>query len=169
MLVPLATLYLGVFVILRNHYIMRPRIEGFLNNALIYSTLVRELIIDFISNLSSLAFLLSSIILTNKDHGLATIVLSDTFWAGLFFALVAAKNITLKPELTPKMKIIIKNGLFLCLSYGVIVYHYIADLKLFTLGIGMLGIYGIHLLIIAYEERFFNFIDDMLEIKRENY
>ena len=142
--------YCGIFVMLSNHYVLRPRVESLLSKVHITSNLVQEIIIDFMSNLSNLSFLLSSILMTNSDNGFSVVMIGDSMWAGILIAVITIKNFQDSPEDIPESKVIIKNAVMLCLCYAAILYHYIAQVFFISLGASLLGVYVISLLIVGY-------------------
>ena len=74
---------------LSNHYVLKPKIEAFLYKASISSNVIRELIIDFLSSLSLITLLLSSLLLTpTRDEPLVILSFHDNYWTTIFCALL---------------------------------------------------------------------------------
>ena len=63
------------------------------------------------------------------------------------------------------MKTTVKNIIFLLLCYVNTLYHYFTKTFYFTLGLVYIGLYLLNLLINSYEDRFINFINELLGLK----
>ena len=77
---------------LRNHYIFRPRIDVYLKKAHLKSVILKGLIIDLISSLSTFTFFLSSIVLSSNDKAIQLMIHQDLYWSGLFMSVLAYRN-----------------------------------------------------------------------------
>lgn len=142
------TIYAGIFLMLSNHYIFRPKVEELLIHSSIQSKALSHLIVDCLSNLPQLTFLACTIAVSNSDSGLSVIVYSDLAWSGLYLGLLAFRGIANKEVGNWKL-MLVKDIFFLGLIYATITLHYITQNYLISLGVMLFLIYFINLLIDA--------------------
>jgi hypothetical protein len=91
-----AAIYAGIFLMLSNHYIFRPKVEDALIHSSVQSKALQQLIIDFVSNLPQLTFLICTLTVSTSDSGLSVIVYSDVAWSGLYVGLLAFRILSSK-------------------------------------------------------------------------
>ena len=149
-LIPIATVYCGLFTAISNHYILKPKIENFFHKTSISSAVIKELVIDFLSSLSFITLLLSSILLTpTDDEPLMMLTIHDIYWTTLCVYILMEWK--MPEENIFSLKITIKNVIFLLLCYVNTLYHYFSRTFFITLGIIYCGLYLINLIINSYE------------------
>lgn len=164
-ILPLVTIYCGLFLSISNHYILRPKIESFLQKASFSSTIAIEVLLDILSNLSFITYALSAFLLTAPaDHPIRILEFYNSFWLTLCLGLV----IYFKVPVDIKISNIVfcKNGLILALCYINIMYHYIDSNKFVTLPAIFGGLYLLNLLLNSYEQKFVQVMLDLLNLKQ---
>lgn len=90
-LVLVSTAYAGCFLMVSNHYVFRPKVEEFLGQ---WSQLGagRQLMIDIVTNLPLLSFLICTLAISGSDSGLSVVVYSDMGWSGLYVGILAFRS-----------------------------------------------------------------------------
>ena len=112
------------------------------------SQLVRELIIDFLSNLSFITYAMCFLLLTTpSDNSLRLLSFHNSIWVTICLAIIVIYKIP--PEETPSTTIMIKNVVILGFCSINIAFHYFAGLKIFSMPVILIGLYIINLLINA--------------------
>ena len=165
-IIPIITAYFGIFVTMSNHYVLRPRIESFLARVSLSSQLVRELIIDILSNMSFITYSFCCFLLTSpSDNSIRLLSFHNTLWVTICLAIVASYKIA--NEEPPSNIILIKNALILTLCCIDILYHYFTHTSIISFPLILTGLYLINLLINSNEEKFISFTLDVLAIKRD--
>ena len=158
----LGTLYAAVFLMVSNHYVFKPKVEQFLVQSDIESKALQQLIIDFLTPLPHLIFVMSTVLLQKNSHGLSVMVLSDSAWSGLLMAVIAFKEVNYKEEPNWQL-LLIKNIVFVELVYGTILAHFLTSTYLITLGVVLALLYLINLLFNAYEDKFIGVMEYLFE------
>ena len=92
----LGTLYAALFVTTSNHFVFKPKIEHLFQHSSINSTILYQLLVDILSNLTSLTFILSSLFFFKSDNSLSVMVYTDMSWSGVMLGIVAFKMLPLK-------------------------------------------------------------------------
>ena len=90
-----ATIYVALFVATSNHYVLKPKIEHYLQRSLLSSALL-QFLIDLLSNLTHLTLILSSILLLRDDNVLSVMIYSDMHWCGIMLAMISFKGLLLR-------------------------------------------------------------------------
>ena len=161
----LATLYAGVYLMVSNHYVFKPKVENFLVNSSIESKALQQLIIDFLTTLPHLIFALCTVLLQRSNNGLSVMLLSDSAWSGLLMAVLAFKAVPYREEANWRL-ILVKNIVFLELIYATLAVHFFAGNYLITVGVVLMLLYLINLLLNAYEEKFVGAMEYLFEYKQ---
>ena len=78
---------------LSNHYVFKPKVEQYLANSSANSKACTQFLVDFISNLPQLTFIICTIVISNSDSGLSVMVYSDLTWSGLYVGLLAFRGL----------------------------------------------------------------------------
>lgn len=123
-LTTIATIYAALFVSISNHTVFKPKLEHIFQHSNIHSISLHQFLIDLMSNLTHLTFLLVSLFFFQDDNALSVIIYSDMSWSGLFLAIVAFKAIGFKEEANFKL-MLMKSVVFLILAYCTIFVHYV--------------------------------------------
>lgn len=145
----MGTIYASLFVMVSNHFVFKPKVEHFFEGSAIHSTALYQFLVDVLTNLTHLTFLLCSLVFLQDDNSLSVMLYSDISWASIFLCLVAFKGIAAKDE--PNFTLLLlKNVVFLGLSYVVIGGHYVLDFYVISLGLLLVFFYGVNLIINAY-------------------
>lgn len=121
----IAALYTGIFVMLNNQYVFRPKVEHFIAQSSLHSKALNQFIIDFVSNLPHFAFLICTILISSSDSCLNVLIFSDLGWSGLFVGLLAFRRTTEKETGNWKL-MLCKNIILLVIAYLTISIHYIS-------------------------------------------
>ena len=122
-LATIATTYAAIFVATSNHFVFRPKIESIFQNSSISSSSLYQFLIDFLSNMSTLTFILCSLFIFKEDNALSVMVYTDMSWSSLMLGIVAFKVIQSKEE--PNLGLMLaKNIAFLVMIYLLITFHY---------------------------------------------
>ena len=87
--------------------------------------------------------MISSIYLSSSHNAIATYIISDGIWMGIWIGIIIYKNRELKEQFEIKnIKLLLKNGICLLLMYINLVIHY--GLEMFGLEFGfVLGLFYI--------------------------
>ena len=112
-----------------------------------------QFLIDVITNLTHLTFIITSLLFIKDDNCLSVMVYSDMSWSGILMCVVAFKGLALKEETNTRL-MFIKNVVFLILVYLVVTAHYVTDSFLISLGASMMILYLLNLMANGYEEKF---------------
>ena len=96
-----------------NHYVFKPKVEQFFLQSSITSQALHQFLIDFLTNLSPLTFLVSTLLLMNTDSALSVMIYSDISWSGLLVAFLAFRGVLQKDEENDWKLMLIKNVIFL--------------------------------------------------------
>jgi hypothetical protein len=165
-LVVVATAYAGCFLMVSNHYVFRPKVEEFLGQ---WSQLgaVRQLLIDLITNLPLLSFLICTLVVNASDSSLSVVVYSDMSWSGLYVGLLAFRTMH-RREVGNWKLMLIKSISLLGLIYGSIAAHYITQNYFVSLGVVLLLLYFINVTIDSHEEKFVGVMQYLFNYKPQN-
>lgn len=165
-LVIMAVTYAGCFLMVSNHYVFRPKVEEFLGQ---WSQLgaVRQLLIDLVSNLPALSFLICTLAVSSSDSGLSVVVYSDIGWSGLYLGVLAFRKIH-KKEVGNWKLMLIKSIALLGLVYACIALHYISCSYYVSLGVILMLIYFLNILIDSYEVKFVTVMQYLFSYKPQN-
>lgn len=140
-----------------NHYVLRPKIELFLEKAAISSSLATELIIDILSNLSFISYAISATFLTPlSDHPLRTLEYYNSYWMTICLGVVMYAKCPADEQIS--RVVLAKNALLILLIYANIMYHYFAGSSLLSLPIILVGLYAVNLFINSNEDKFVDFV-----------
>lgn len=145
----IGTIYVSLFVMVSNHFVFKPKVEHFFEGSIIHSTTLYQFLVDVLTNLTHLTFLLCSLIFLKDDNSLSVMLYSDTSWTSLFLCLVAFKGLSAKEEPNYKL-MLLKNVIFLVLGYVAIGCHYSFDFYQLSLGLLLVFFYCLNLLINGY-------------------
>jgi hypothetical protein len=151
-----------------NHYVFKPKVEQFFLQSSITSQALHQFLIDFLTNLSPLTFLVSTLLLMNTDSALSVMIYSDISWSGLLVAFLAFRGVLQKDEENDWKLMLIKNVIFLAMIYGIIAGHYLSQLYYISLGICLFLLYMFNLLIDANEDKFISFMEMLFNYKSNN-
>lgn len=166
-IVPIVTAYVGIFVTISNHYVLKPKIESFLARVSLSSELVRELIIDLLSNMSFITYAFSSFLLTSPtDNSIRLLFFHNTLWVTLCLGVVMTFRVS--PEFPPSNIILMKNTVILSLCCIDVLYHYFSGTSMISLPLIMTGLYIVNLLINSNEEKFISFTLEVLGLKKDS-
>lgn len=165
-LLSITTLYAALFVMISNHYVLKPKIERLFQESSIRSTVLYQFLADFLTNLTQLTFIMASVLFLNDDNAVSVIIYSDVSWCGIMMCVVAFKG--LSPREDPNYQLLfLKNVVFLALVYVLIGSHYAAQEYLISLGVGLVGLYGVNLLLNGYQEKFIGGMEVLFGYKPE--
>lgn len=162
----IATAYAGCFLMVSNHYVFRPKVEEFLGE---WSQLgaVRQLLIDLITNLPVLSFLICTLVVNASDSSLSVVIYSDMSWSGLYVGLLAFRTIH-RREVGNWKLMLIKSVSLLSLIYGSITAHYLTQDYLVSLGVVLLLLYFINVTIDSHEGKFVSVMQYLFNYKPQN-
>ena len=144
------TVYLGFFLMIINHYVFKPKVEEIFVNSTVKSSVLNQILIDFIANLPQIIFIALSVLESKADTVLQVLIYTDTTWLTLYIGILAFKSIDTRQNGDWKL-MLIKNIIFLGLAYLTITTHYIAQSTLISLGAILFILYYINLFIDSYE------------------
>ena len=148
-LATLGTIYAALFVTTSNHFVFKPKIEHLFQNSSINSSILYQFLVDVLTNLTTLTFILSSLFFFKDDNSLSVMIYTDMSWSGIMLAIVAFKGVSFKEE--PNMRLmILKNVVFLGLIYVVVSLHYAMNIFLISIGLSMVLLYFCNLLANGY-------------------
>ena len=162
-LVVVAAVYAGIFLMISNHYVFRPKVQEFLGSWS-QNGAGRQLFIDLLTNLPLLSFLICTLLVNNTDSGLSVIVYSDMSWSGLYVGLLAFR-IVQKKEVGNWKLMLIKTISLLCVVYLTISVDYISQSHSVTLGIMLFLLYFINLMIDSNQEKFVSAMQYLFKYK----
>ena len=136
-----------------NHFVFKAKVESIFEHSTIRSTLLYQFLIDALSNLPQLTFILSSLLFFKDDNSLSTMIYSDMSWVGIFLSIVAFKNIMSSEENNSRI-MLLKSVIFLVLVYLTIAFHYAVKLYMVSIGLALMLFYVLNLLANGYEDSF---------------
>lgn len=156
--------YGAVFLMLSNHYVFKPKVEQYLANSSLSSKASTQFLVDFISSLPHLTFILCSMVISNSDSALSVMVYSDLGWSGLYLGLLAFGGVGSKEGGNWRL-MLLKNIVCLGLAYATIWLHYLSCNYLVTLGLVLALLYLLNLLANAHEERLVSAMQFLFQYK----
>ena len=152
-LATLGTIYTALFVTTSNHFVFKPKIEHLFQQSSINSSILYQFLVDVLTNLTTLTFILSSLFIFQDDNSLSVMMYTDMSWSGIMLSIVAFKALPFKEE--PNIRLmILKNVVFLGLIYAVVSIHYAINVYLISIGLAMILLYILNLLANGYEDKF---------------
>ncbi len=122
-ILPIIITYFGLFIMVNNNYILKPKVEAFLSKMTITSIAFREVLIDLVSSFSLLTLLSGSANLQQNQNIISVLIVNDMFWVGLGLSYLS--YIAIKMESHLPSQIFIKNGLILLGVYLCFGYHFV--------------------------------------------
>jgi hypothetical protein len=90
---PVMVTYFGLYVMISNHFIFKPKVEQILRKTMISSVALQQFIVDFLSNISIITFLFNEVILLNSDRGISVMIYNDMFWTGICMSILAYRSL----------------------------------------------------------------------------
>lgn len=102
--------------------------------------------IDLITNLPLLSFLICTLVVNTSDSSLSVVVYSDMSWSGLYVGMLAFRT-QYKREVGNWKLMLIKSVSMLGLIYGSIAAHYLTQNYMVSLGVVLLFLYFINVTI----------------------
>lgn len=165
-MVVVATAYAGCFLMVSNHYVFRPKVEQFLGEWA-QSGAGRQLLIDLVTNLPLLSFLVCTLLVNGSDSGLSVVVYSDMSWSSLYVGLLAFRS-QQRREVGNWKLMLIKSILLLGLIYASIAVHYLTASYSVSLAVILLLLYFLNLFIDSNEEKFVSYMQYLFSYKPQN-
>jgi hypothetical protein len=119
----LGAVYAALFVMISNHFVFKPKVEGLFQHSSISSGALYQFLVDVLTNLSQLTFVATSLLVFADDNALSVMLYSDISWSGLFLGVVAFRGLRAREEPNSRL-MLLKNVVFLGLGYAAVAIHY---------------------------------------------
>lgn len=157
-----ATLYCGIFVMMNNHYVFRPKLQRYVRRLVMQpksSTRdsLRELIVDSVLSLSALTFSLSSVMMSGSTNNIESFVAADSIWMGIYVSIVLYRQRNTPSKMN--VKYALKNILAMVLGYLCLLLHVQFNFYFITLGIILVLMTAANILTNIYFEKVEKYID----------
>lgn len=149
----ISTFYVGIYMIISNHFVFKPKIEEYFSHNQIQSKALYQFVLDFLTNLSQLTFILCALLIDQSDSPLRIMTFSDMSWTTLCIAIISFKCIKNTQEKHWPL-FLKKNTIILSLIYVIAWAFYFMNYFSMLMGIVFMAIYIINLIIDSNEEKF---------------
>lgn len=145
-LLPMVTLYCGIYLNLSNHYVFRPKLLPFFERLSISSSLAIQVLMDIVSNLSFITYSCSSFLSSpTTDSPFRLVSIYSIYWLTIFMSIIM--YIKIGNDQSMSTIILCKNGIILVLGFGNLVYHYIGKVYYITLPSILILLYLVNVVI----------------------
>jgi spore maturation protein SpmA len=75
-----------------NHYVLSRKVQRAFDRSSISSRALHQLLVDVLTNLSSLTLILSTVVAFRMDSSLSVMIYSDAAWSGLLLTVIAIRG-----------------------------------------------------------------------------
>lgn len=157
-----AAFYCGIFVMLNNHYVFRPKLTKYAKKITqwpktLQRDAIRSTIVDLVMNLRAITFSMSSVMLSGSTNNIECFVIADSLWMGLYASIVF--YLTRNQPQQVDWKYALKNIVGMALGYICLLVHFQLNFLFISFGIVLVLITVANQLTNIYYDKVERYID----------